>query len=433
MKYISTNKKSPSATFEEAIFLGMAPDGGLYLPESIPKFTTHEIASLQGMSLHEIASITLNKWFHGVFTHQETDEIVQKSLEFPIPLVEVGGYKVLELFHGPTYSFSDVSSRIIAHTIHKIAKRRKSKLRIILATSGDTGSSIAHTLGNMDTEVRPIVLFPKNLLSSIQLAQITRISSNVLAIEVDASYEECLNLTHKILNDKDILDLNILSGNSTNILRLIPQIIIYAYLYSLLAPKISTVVIPSGNFGNSCTALLAKLMGIPMDKIIIATNNNDAAYVYSKTGTYTPKVSVRTLASSMDIGNPSNFPRILHLCGYSHKKFLEFFDTYSITDSKVINTIHAIWSEYKYMMDPHTAVAWAAADQIDNADKTPVIIATAAPEKFSEILYKHTHLKIENDHILKELHKNNSRCISIKNNYEKLKGIIVSEFKPKEL
>lgn len=428
MKYTSTGRKSIKASLEDAIFVGLAPDGGLYVPESIPVFTQKEISELPGKSLHEVASITLHKWFHDTFSKQEMDEIVEKSLSFPLPLVEVGGYKVLELFHGPTFAFSDISSRFMTQIFKKILKKKNRKYRMLIASSGDSGGSIAHSF-NEDDDTETIVVFPKGKLSAVQQAQITRIGDKVLAIEVNGNFDDCQKLVSKAFTDGVFTEHNLLSASSMSIVRLIPQIIVYVYLYSLLAKNDLSVVIPSGNFGNATTALLAKLMGIPFKKIVIACNKNDAAVRYAKTGKYLPAGNAfDTMSNAMDIADPHNFPRILHLCGYNHKKFLEFFSAFTISDNKVVHTTHAIWSEHEYLLDPHTAVAWAAADELDEDPKSVVIVATAAPVKFAEAIEKHTGIKVENEEILAELHKRAAKYISINNSYEEFKEILLQEF-----
>ncbi len=427
MNYVSTAKKTEGISLEEAIFLGLAPDGGLFVPEVVPQFTKKEIAELPGKTLHEIATLTLTKWLHGLFTKSEIEEIVTETFSFPIPLIEVAGYKVLELFHGPTYSFSDVSARFLSHVFKKIMKRRKMKSKILVSTSGDTGSAIAHSFAT-HADSKTVIVYPKGKLSRMQEHQITRVGDNVLAIEIDGDFEDCRELTNAAFADPDLQKMGIVSASSLNIARLIPQIVLYVYTYAQLYPTHATLVIPSGNFGNACTALLARLMGIPFEKIILACNTNDAAVDYANTGVFRAKRSVHTLSSAMDVGDPGNFPRILHLCGYSHKTFTEFFEAFSISDSKVINTIHAIWAEYEYMIDPHTAVAWAAADEIESSHKTMVIVATAAPTKFSEVIERHTGLKVDNTHLLTELKKREKKVISIHNDYKQFKVLLMQEF-----
>lgn len=432
MKYTSTNKNAEKASFEDAIFVGIAPDGGLYVPESIPVFTQKEIKELPGKSLHEIAGITLQKWFHDTFSKQEIDDIVNKALTFPLPLVEVGGYRVLELFHGPTFAFSDISSRFMTQIFYKILNKKNKKYRMLIASSGDSGSSVAHSFGESG-ETETIVVFPKGKLSSVQQAQITRIGDSVLAIEVNGSFDDCQKLVNTAFRDEAMTDHNLLSVSSMSIARMIPQIVVYVYLYSLLAPTEASVVIPSGNFGNATTALLAKLMRIPFKKIVIACNKNDAAVRYAKTGKYIPASNaIDTMSNAMDIADPHNFPRILHLCGYNHKKFLEFFSAYTISDNKVVHTTNAIWSEHEYLLDPHTAVAWAAADELEEDPKSVVIVATAAPLKYAEVIKKHTGIEIENKEILSELHKRTAKYISIDNDYEDFKKILLQEFNKKK-
>jgi threonine synthase len=428
MKYKSTNNKSPEVHFEEAIHAGIAPDGGLYVPTSIPTITRVELESIVGKGIQHVAEFTLQKWFGQLFTRDEVKEIVKSSLNFPMPIIEVSGYKIFELFHGPTHSFSDISSRLMTHISRKLQKKKDKKSRIIMATSGDSGSAIAHSFGT-EHDQETIIVFPSGSLSAVQLAQITKINERVVAIEVEGDFEECQTLVHMALGDESLSQYNLISASSMSIGRLIPQTVIYTYLYSELSDGKMSIVIPSGNFGNASSALLARLMGIPMNKIVIACNKNDAAVQYSKTGKFSPKPTVTTISNAMDIGNPHNFPRILHFCDYDHKKFKNYFDAFTVADSKIIHTINAVWSEYNYLLDPHTAVAWAAADEIDASPSSTVIVATASPKKFAETIHKSTGISVDNTDVL-SIHKGRkSRHKNISSDYEELRQILIAEIK----
>jgi threonine synthase len=429
MKLTSLKKRSPEVSFEEAIFIGLAPDGGLYVPKDVPQFNHKELQDLKGKTFAKIAHLTLHKWLHDELSSEELEEVITKAFNFPIPLVKVGPYHVLELFHGPTMSFKDIAACVLARLTEIFVRRSKRLVRVLVATSGDTGGAIAHGFANVkDTQV--VVLYPKGRVSHLQEEQLTRVAQNVIALEVDGDFDDCQRLVKKAFVDPDLRELALTSANSINIGRLLPQIIYYVYLASLMLPEKPTVVIPSGNFGNVCGALLAQKMGIPFEKIVIACNANDAVVDFARTGRYKAKKTVRTFSNAMDVGDPSNFPRVLHFCGYSHEKFLQLFEAVGINDSKTLHTMLSIWHEYRYQLDPHTAVAWAAADAIDNIDRSIVIIATASPLKFAEEIEKNLRITLDNSSILRELKKNKINKITIKNSYSQFKQLLLDHFEP---
>lgn len=430
MKFTSLNKKSPPVSFEEAIFLGFAPDGGMYVPEHIPRFTKNELEQISHMTLHEIATLTLHKWLHDELSKSEIEGIVHKAISFPIPLIEVGGYKVLELFHGPTMSFKDVAAKILAHTMKTFMRKKKRAIKLLMATSGDTGIAVGHSYADIE-DARAILLFSKDLKNRLKREQLLRIGDNVLAIEVDGSYADCHRLVRKAFDDRELDRLGITSANSINVGRLLPQIIYFVYLYALMYPSTATLVIPTNNFGNSTTALLTQLMGIPFDKIILATTEENFVSNYAESGRYKGHQYSPDQITLIEHKNFSNFPRILHFCAYSHKRFRELFDAYSVSDSKTVHMMHAVWHEYNYLIEPGVARAWVVADAIATRDKNIVIVTTSSPQKFAEEIHRRAGIHVDDYPVLANWRKKKSRVMTIPNDYAIFKSLVIKEFSTK--
>lgn len=430
MKFTSLNKKSPPVSFEEAIFLGLAPDGGMYVPEHIPQFTKNELEQIPHMTLHDIATLTLQKWLHDELTKSEIEDIVHKAISFPIPLIEVGGYKVLELFHGPTMSFKDIAAKILAHTMKTFMRKKKRAIKLLMATSGDTGIAVGHSYADIE-DARAILLFSKELKNRLKREQLLRIGDNVLAIELDGSYADCHRMVRQAFADRDLDKLGITSANSINIGRLLPQIVYFVYLYALMYPSTATLVIPTNNFGNSTTALLAQLMGIPFDKIVLATPEENFVSKYALSGRYNGHNYSPDQITLIEHKNFSNFPRILHFCGYSHKRFRELFDAYSVGDSKTVHMMHAVWHEYNYLIEPGVARAWVVADAIATRDKNIVIVTTSSPQKFAEEIHRRAGIHVDDHSVLAHWRKKKSRAMTIPNDYAIFKSLVIKEFSSK--
>lgn len=427
MKLTSLNKKSPPVTFEDAIFVGLAPDGGMYVPEEVPQFTAKELSELPHMHLHDIATLTLHKWLHDELSKSDIEQIVKKAISFPIPLVEVGGYKILELFHGPTMSFKDVAAKILAHTMKVYMQKKKRRIKLLMATSGDTGIAVGHSFTDID-DARVVLLFSKDLSSRVKREQIARIGDNVLAIEVDGSYADCHRLVRQAFEDKDLMRLGFTSANSINVGRMLPQIIYFVYLYALMYPSTATIVIPTNNFGNATTALLTRLMGVPFDKIVLACNQGNFITKYAQTGRFNGRSYGPHDITLLEHKSFTNFPRILHFCGYSHKRFRELFDAYSVDDGKALHMMHAVWHEYNYLTEPGAARAWVVADEIASRDKNIVIVTTSAPQKHADDIHRQAGIHVDDRSVLAHWRKRSSRLVSIPNDYDTFKSLVVKEF-----
>jgi threonine synthase len=423
MNFYSTNNLIQRANLETAILQGLAPDGGLYYPSIIPQFSQKELQDLKNQNLKYIAYQTISKWFGEDITKEDIDTIVRSASDFDIPLIKVGDQDVMELFHGPTMAFKDVAAKYLAQFMSHYLSQKGKSINLLVATSGDTGGAIAQGFANV-SGVNVYILFPKGKVSALQEEQLTRVADNVTSIELPAVFDDCQAMVKQAFNDPDLQYLNLTSANSISVGRIIPQIIYYIYAYAQLAKDEIEFTIPSGNFGNITAALFAKKMGIPITKLHAATNANDAVVNYFNSGKYNPLETKATLSNAMDVGNPSNFARILHYFDNDHKKFLEVIDAKSISDKETIETITKVYAKYKYLLDPHTAVAWNYAEQINHNNN--VIVSTASPIKFSSEIYRTTGIEIDDSLEISKLQAVPKRKTVLNNSYKEFKDFLIN-------
>ena len=425
MKFYSTKKKSPDVDFKTALFAGLAPDGGLYMPRVFPKFTRKKLKSLD--TLHEVAFAVLRKW---IPTNEIPDadlrKLVTDAFNFPMPLVAVGKYTILELFHGPTMAFKDIAARVLARLIAYYLKKEEQTLTILVATSGDTGGAIAQAFSGIK-RVKVVVLYPVGKVSLLQEEQLTRVGENVITMAVNGVFDDCQALVKRAFEDPQLLHLNLSTANSINIGRLIPQAIYYLWASRKHELVPLRFVVPSGNMGNATAALFAHKMGMPLDSLIIATNENDVAVKYYQTGIYKSKKSVKTLSTAMDIGKPNNFERILELFDNSHEKFRKLITAIKVSDKETVAKIKKVYGEEKYVMDFHTAVGYRAAEKVGASKVPAIVVSTAAPEKFAKEMKEETGIDVDNSGILKNLRKKKKLVVSLANDYEVFKQQLLSE------
>src|SRR3989344_2643675 len=425
MLFYNINKKSPKVNLEEGLMRGLAPDGGLYFPDKFPQFSNKELKGLIGKTIQEIGYEVFKKWFASEIGDEDLKEIAEKALNFPIPLREVGPFKILEVFHGPTFAFKDIAARCLAQMMSYFLQKRSRVATVLVATSGDTGGACAQGFAGVKN-VRLVVLFPKRRVSKLQTEQMSRVAENVVPVEVDGVFDDCQALVKKAFVDPELRPLNLTSSNSINIGRLIPQTIYYIYAYSQLPKDNLEFIVPSGNMGNVTAGLFAYKMGLPFNSFIIATNENDAAVHYYKTGQFKPQETVRTISTAMDVGNPSNFIRVLELFGHDWTKFKEIIKAVRIDTATTIATIKEVRTKYNYLLDPHTAVGFAAAKRIASSNRIPVIIATASPLKFASEIKKTTGIDVDDRRVMDRLLKRKQRKYELENNYEKFKKFLLN-------
>lgn len=390
MRYVSTAGRSPAVSLESALFSGPAPDGGLYVPERLPSL---DVGSL-GESLVARACRVAHALFEEDVPSEGLDAIVRESLSFEIPLVAVeDGVFCLELFHGPTLAFKDVGARFMARLMLYVLERRGTEATVLVATSGDTGSAVAQAFHGLSS-VRVIVLYPRNRVSTLQRRLFTTLGRNVAALEVDGSFDDCQRLVKRAFADESLRGKrSLVSANSINVARLLPQSFYYFHAHGELSsrglhePIFST---PSGNFGNLTAGLMAKRMGLPARRFVAATNRNDVVPHYLETTRFEPRASVTTISNAMDVGDPSNFARILWLYGGSHEAIGRDVLGASYSDPATRDAIRDVYDRTGYVLDPHSAIGYLGGVEARarlGETRTPVVfLATAHPAKFREIV-----------------------------------------------
>lgn len=388
MKYYSTNKNAPDATLEEAVVKGLAADRGLYMPAEIKKLPVSFFEEIDKLSFQEIAYRVADAFFGSDIPAETLKQIVYDTLSFDVPAVKVkDGIYSLELFHGPTLAFKDVGARFMARLLgYFIRKEGKKQVNVLVATSGDTGSAVAN--GFLGVEgIHVYVLYPKGKVSEIQEKQFTTLGNNITAIEINGTFDDCQALVKSAFMDKELNEhMQLTSANSINVARFLPQAFYYFYAYAQMKKlgKADNLVIcvPSGNFGNITAGLFGKCMGLPVKRFIAANNRNDIFYQYLKTGVYSPKSSVATIANAMDVGDPSNFARIYDLYGGSHEAITKEISGEAYTDEQIRETVQAVYNETGYLLDPHGACGYRALAEQLQSGETGVFLETAHPAKF---------------------------------------------------
>ena len=435
MKYYSTNNESPKASLEQAVIQGLASDKGLYMPEEIPSLPSDFFEKIDQLSFQEIAYTVASAFFGKDIPAEDLKQIVYDTLSFDVPLVEVTpNISALELFHGPTLAFKDVGARFMARLLGYFTQNQERDkgrdIHVLVATSGDTGSAVANGfLGVKGVKVH--VLYPKGKVSEIQEKQFTTLGQNITALEVDGTFDDCQALVKSAFMDTELKEkLFLTSANSINVARFLPQSFYYFYAYAQLkkANKANSVVIcvPSGNFGNLTAGLFAKKMGLPIKHFIAANNKNDVFYQYLQTGEYTPRPSVTTIANAMDVGDPSNFARILDLYSNNHETITKEISGIFYLDNQIEQTIQKVWKEHKYLLDPHGACGYQAlADLLKNGEQG-VFLETAHPAKFLDTVENIVKEPVEIPNKLQAFLKGEKQSLSISKNYNSFKEYLMS-------
>ena len=389
MKYYSTNGNSPLSTLQNAVVKGLAPDRGLYMPEQIKKMPKQFFDNIENLSFQEIAYHVADAFFGEDIPADDLKQIVYDTLSFETPVVQVNdNIYSLELFHGPTLAFKDVGARFMARLLGYFNKEEKQLVNVLVATSGDTGSAVANGFLGVDG-VHVYVLYPKGKVSPIQECQFTTLGKNITAVEVDGVFDDCQALVKSAFMDAELNSkMKLTSANSINVARFLPQAFYYfnAYAQMKRMGKADNLVIcvPSGNFGNITAGLFGWYMGLPVKRFIAANNANDIFYNYLQSGVYSPKPSVQTLANAMDVGDPSNFARILDLYGNSHADIAAHIGGATYKDEQIAETLKDVYEKTGYLLDPHGACGYRALQEQLAADEYGVFLETAHPAKFKE-------------------------------------------------
>jgi len=390
MQLYSTNNPALRASLREAIFQGLPADNGLFMPAEIPVMPTGFLTHLAHLTFQEIA-LEIAKTFIGEeIPLRDIERIVSGAINFPAPVVHLDDSTgILELFHGPTLAFKDFGARFMAQVMAYFNMGETQPLTILVATSGDTGGAVAAGFLQMPG-IRVVILYPSGQVSPIQEKQLTSLGHNISAIEVHGTFDECQSLVKQAFLDNELRQLfRLSSANSINISRLIPQVFYYWEAYKQVVYKNKPVVfsLPSGNFGNLTAGLIAQKMGLPVHHFIAATNANDVVPAYLSSGIFTPRPSIRTISNAMDVGNPSNFARMLHLYGSTWNMMQKHVSGFAFDDAQTRKAMQYVYTAHNYVLDPHGAVgylAWKKYQEKIKSHAFGIVLETAHPSKFME-------------------------------------------------
>ena len=437
MKYYSTNKKAPLATLEEAVVKGLAGDKGLYMPERIARLDEGTIDNMKNQSFHEIACTVAQAFFGEDIEPETLDEIVKDTLSFETPVVHVhDNIYSLELFHGPTLAFKDVGGRFMARLLgYFIKKEGLNEVNVLVATSGDTGSAVANGFLGVPG-IHVYVLYPKGKVSPIQECQFTTLGQNITALEIDGTFDDCQALVKSAFMDEELnRHMKLTSANSINVARFLPQSFYYFNAYAQLDKigKADNLIIsvPSGNFGNITAGIFANWMGLPVKRFIAANNRNDVFLKYLETGVYTPRPSVATIANAMDVGDPSNFARIMDLFDIyedKHQEICQHITGYRFTNEEIEQTIRYVYKNDGYLLDPHGACGYQALIQNAlEADETGLFLETAHPAKFKDTVDRILEADIEIPAKLQEFMKGTKQSIELNKEFDTFKSYLMSK------
>lgn len=403
MNYFSTRDKEKTSpvSFATAVMNGLAPDGGLYLPETMPSLPEKFFQEIEEKSKEEIAYVIARSFVGDEIPEEVLRRIVMETMDFPMPIVKVNDSLFsMELYHGPTMAFKDVGARFMARTMsYFVQSTWKQPVRIVVATSGDTGSAVAAGFYGIEG-IEVFILYPSGKVSPLQEKQLTTWGGNIHALEVKGSFDDCQRMAKQVLSDPELKEKGwYSSANSINIARLIPQSFYYAMLYKELKRyhQPICVCVPSGNFGNISAGIMLHLMGLPIDHFLAATNANDVFPHYLSSGQYMAKPSQVTISNAMDVGSPSNYERLQQWFNDDVEKFREKMSSVSVDDETTAKTLAEVYRDKQYLLDPHGAVGYYALNDFLNQhpEYIGVVLETAHPAKFVEVVENILPHKIE--------------------------------------
>ena len=434
MKYYSTNGQAPEANLEKAVVKGLAEDRGLYMPERIKPLSPEFFNQIENQTFQEIAYQVADAFFGEDVPADTLKEIVYDTLSFDVPAVPVTDrIYSLELFHGPTLAFKDVGARFMARLLGYFnAREAENRLvNVLVATSGDTGSAVANGFLGVPG-IHVYVLYPKGKVSPIQECQFTTLGQNITALEVDGVFDDCQALVKTAFMDAELnAHMKLTSANSINVARFLPQSFYYFYAYAQMKKRGMAdnlvVCVPSGNFGNICSALFGKRMGLPVKRFIAANNANDIFYNYLQTGQYNPRPSVQTIANAMDVGDPSNFARILNLYGSSHEAICNDISGATYTDGQIADTMRDCLNENGYLLDPHGACGYRALQEGLQEGETGIFLETAHPAKFKDTVENITGQPLPVPEKLAAFMKGKKQSVSLPADFTQFKQFLLEQ------
>lgn len=391
MNFYSLNKKAPKVTFRDAVVKGIAPDKGLYFPESITPLPASFFEEIENLSNLAIAFSAIHQFVSDDIPDAVLKPILQEVLDFDFPVVDIEeNVATLELFHGPTMAFKDVGARFMAKCLGYFSTDKKTEVTVLVATSGDTGGAVANGFLGVDG-VKVVILYPSGKVSDIQERQLTTLGQNITALEVDGTFDDCQKMVKTAFLDETLLKkMQLTSANSINVARWLPQLFYFLFAYKQAKSNGKEIVfsVPSGNFGNICAGIVAQKLGMPVKHFVAATNVNDTVPNFMETGKYLPKPSTATISNAMDVGDPSNFIRIRHLFQDDFEKLSKHLSSYTFTDDETREAIKHIFKTSDYIADPHGAVGYLGLKkyQSTHPDTFGIFLETAHPVKFLDVV-----------------------------------------------
>lgn len=430
MKYYSLNHKAPNTTFKDAVIKGLAPDKGLYFPESIIPLSQDFFKNIDDLSNIEIAFEAIKQFVSPDIPETLLKTIIEDTLSFDFPIVELNeNISTLELFHGPTMAFKDVGARFMARCLGHFNSSNTNEVTVLVATSGDTGGAVANGfLGVKGVNV--VILYPSGKVSDIQERQLTTLGKNITALEVDGTFDDCQAMVKKAFLDDELTSkMQLTSANSINVARWLPQLFYFMFAYKQLHKKHKNLVfsVPSGNFGNVCAGMMAQQLGLPIKHFVASNNENNVVTKYLKTETYKPQPSVQTISNAMDVGDPSNFIRIKEIYKNDFQRLKSNLSSFSFTDIETKAALAEIYANYNYVADPHGAVGYLGCKIYlkSNPDAHCVFLETAHPTKFLDVVEDVIKEKQELPDQIKAVMDKEKEVVRI-NDYDAMKHFLIN-------
>lgn len=431
MNFYSLNNKAPKVSFKNAVIHGIAPDRGLYFPESITPLPASFFENIEHLSNQEIAFNTIHQFVGDEIPNDKLREILADVLDFDFPIVELEeNLATLELFHGPTMAFKDVGARFMANCLGYFSKDATDEVTVLVATSGDTGGAVANGFLGVDG-VKVVILYPSGKVSDIQERQLTTLGQNITALEVDGTFDDCQKMVKTAFLDNELLsNMQLTSANSINVARWLPQLFYFLFAYKQAKSKGKEIVfsVPSGNFGNICAGMVAQKLGMPVKHFIASTNVNDTVPEFMKTGEYNPKPSTATISNAMDVGDPSNFIRIRHLFQDDFEALSKQLSSYTFSDDETREAMKTIYKNSKYIADPHGAVGYLGLKKYreKHPDTYGIFLETAHPVKFLDVVQATITEKLSIPKQIQKVMNKEKKSIRIKS-YDGLKSFLIKK------
>jgi threonine synthase len=426
LNFYSLNQIAPKVSFKEAVIKGIAPDKGLYFPESISPLPNSFFEQIEELTDHEIAFRAIHQFVASDIPDVKLKEIIANVLDFDFPVVEIeDNVATLELFHGPTMAFKDVGARFMANCLGYFSEGEKSEVTVLVATSGDTGGAVANGFLGVDG-VKVVILYPSGKVSDIQERQLTTLGKNITALEVDGNFDDCQKMVKMAFLDEALLEnMRLTSANSINVARWLPQLFYFLFAYKQVKSKGQEIIfsVPSGNFGNICAGMVAQRLGMPVKHFVASTNVNDTVPEFMRTGNYHPKPSTPTISNAMDVGDPSNFIRIRHLFKDDFRVLSENLSSYTFSDEETREALSKIYGISGYVADPHGAVGYLGLKkyQQNHPQTYGVFLETAHPVKFLDVVEETIGKTIEIPPQIQKVMGKEKKSLAIKS-YEELKA-----------